>query len=77
VPELTCGISEGVTRKAVRNWLNRDHKKQESITRCKHTKRASAERRREPLGLNWNVLRCVTGLHTGHGHLKNTFLNWN
>jgi hypothetical protein len=38
-PEPACGISTGVAKQVVRDWMNRNHKKNwESVTGLKHAK---------------------------------------
>jgi hypothetical protein len=70
-PEPACGISIGVTKKAVRDWTKRNHKKHwESTTGLKEAKglipEPSARRRKNLLKLNRDQLRWVVGLFTGH-----------
>jgi hypothetical protein len=60
-PEPACGISAGISKKAVRGWTNRDHKKYwESLTGLKQTKGflqgPSVGRTKELLKLNRNQL---------------------
>jgi hypothetical protein len=74
-PEPACSISAGIAKKAVRDWTNRDHQKYwESLTGLKQAKGflhgPSVRRTKELLKLNTNQLRWVTGLLTGHCHLK-------
>jgi hypothetical protein len=74
-PEPACGISVETAKKAVREWTNRDHKKyRESLTGLKQAKGflqgPSVRRTKKLLKLNRNQLRWVTGLLTGHCHLK-------
>jgi hypothetical protein len=74
-PEPACGISVGIAKRAVRDWTNRDNKKYwEFLTGLKQAKGflqgPSARRTKELLKLNRNQLRWVTGLLTGHRHLK-------
>jgi hypothetical protein len=76
--EPTCGISAGIAKKAVRDWTHRDHQKYwESLTGLKQAKGflqgPSVRRTRELLKLNRNQLQWVTGLLTGHCHLKGHF----
>jgi ribonuclease HI len=63
-PEPACGISNGVTKKAVRDWMNRNHKKPwKSVTGLKQAKGliqgASAKRTKNLLKLNRDQLRWV------------------
>jgi hypothetical protein len=60
-PEPACGISVGVAKRAVRDWINRNHKKHwESLTGLKPAKGLiqgpSARRTKELLSLNRNQL---------------------
>jgi hypothetical protein len=75
VPEPACGISMGVARKAIRDWMTMNHKKYwESLTRLRQAKGLiwgpSAKRAKELLKLDRNQLRWVVGLLTGHCHVK-------
>jgi hypothetical protein len=71
-PEPACEISIGVAKKAVRDWMNRNHKKKhlESITGLRYVKvlilGPSARRTKDLLKLNRDQLRWVVGLFTGH-----------
>jgi hypothetical protein len=74
-PEPACGISMGIAKRAVRDWTNRDHKEYwEALTRLKQAKGflqgPSVKRTKELLRLNRNQLRWMTGLLTGHCHLR-------
>jgi hypothetical protein len=74
-PKPACGISIEVAKKAVRDWMNRNHKKHwESTTELKQAKGLisgpSAKRTNGLLKLNRDQLRWVAGLLTGHCHLK-------
>jgi hypothetical protein len=74
-PEPACGISIGVSKKAVRDGTNRNHKKYwEFTTGLKQTKGLllgpSARRTKDLLKLNRDQLRWVAGLLTGHYHQK-------
>jgi hypothetical protein len=74
-PVPACSISIGVAKRAVSNWLNRNHKKQwESTTGLKQAKELipgpSAKRTRDLLKSNRDQLRWIVGLYTGHCHLK-------
>jgi hypothetical protein len=74
-PEPACAISVGIAKRAVGDWTSRDHKIYwESLTRLKQAKGflqgRSVRRTKELLKLNRNQLRWVTGLLTGHCHLK-------
>jgi hypothetical protein len=78
-PEPAFGISAGVVKKAVRDCTNREHRKYwQSLTGLKHAKGflqgPSARRTRKLLKLNRNQLQWVTGLLTGHCHLKGHLL---
>jgi hypothetical protein len=73
--EPACSISIGVAKRAVRDRMNRNHKKQwESTTGLKQAKglisRPSARRTKDLLKLNRDQLRWIVGLFTGHCHLK-------
>jgi ribonuclease HI len=73
--EPACGISIGVAKRAVKNWMNRNHTKQwESTTGLKQAKGPisgpSARKTKDLLKLNRDQLRWITGLFTGHCHLK-------
>jgi ribonuclease HI len=67
-PEPASGISVGVTKKAVREWIHRDHKKHwESLTGLetgKGTHTRTLWQKNQGI-VNINQLRWVTGLHTG------------
>jgi ribonuclease HI len=70
-PEPACGISVGVAKKAVRDWINRNRKKHwESVTGLREAKGLtlwpSARRVKDLLKLNRDQLRWVVGLFTGH-----------
>jgi hypothetical protein len=72
--ELACSIIIGVTKKAVRDWTNRNHKRHwESPTELKQAKGLtlgpSARRMRCLLNFNIDQLRWVVGLFTRHCHL--------
>jgi ribonuclease HI len=74
-PEAACGISVGVTKKAVRDWMNRNRNKHwEAIIVLIQVKGfisgPSARRTEDLLKLNIDQLRWVIGLFTGHYHLK-------
>jgi hypothetical protein len=74
-PELACGISFGVAKRADRNWMNKNHIKQwESLTGLKQAKELivgpSAKRSKDLLKLNRDQLRWTVGVLTGHCHLK-------
>jgi hypothetical protein len=74
-PEPACSISIGVAKKAVMDWINRNHKKYwESVIGLKQAKGLilgpSARRTMALLKLNRDQLRWVVGLLTGHCHLK-------
>jgi hypothetical protein len=66
-PEPARGISIGVPKRAVRDWTNKNHKKQlESTTGLKQAKgiyiRALCRRTKDLLKLNRDQLRWVVGL---------------
>jgi hypothetical protein len=74
-PDPACGISIGVTKKAVRDCMNRHHKEHwEAIIGLKHAKGfilgPFARRTMDLLKLNKDQLRWLTGLFSGHCHLK-------
>jgi hypothetical protein len=74
-PEPAFGISIGAAKRAVRDWIDRNHKKYwESTTGLKQAKGfiqgPSARRTKDLLKLNRDQLRWVVGLLTGHCHLK-------
>jgi hypothetical protein len=78
-PEPACGISTGVAKKTIRDWMTMNHKKYwESLTGLRQAKGLirgpSAKRARELLKLDRNQLRWVVGLLTGHCHLKGHLL---
>jgi hypothetical protein len=79
-PELACGISIGVVKKAVRDWTNRNHKEYwESVTGLTQAKGLilglSARRPKDLQKLNRDQLRRVVGLLIGHCHLKGHLFN--
>jgi hypothetical protein len=81
-PEPACGISVGVAKKAIKDWMNRNHKKKrpwEATIGLKQAKEfipwPSARRTKDLLKLNTEQLRWVVGLFTGHCHLKGHFSN--
>jgi hypothetical protein len=74
-PEPACGISMGVAKKALRDWMTMNHKKYwESLAGLRQAKGfiwgPSTKRAKELLKLDRNQLRWVVGLLTGHCHLK-------
>jgi hypothetical protein len=74
-PEPACGISIGLAKKAVRDWMSRKHQEYwESLTGLRQTKGLiegpSAKRKKDLLRLNRDQLRWVVGILTGHCHLK-------
>jgi hypothetical protein len=74
-PEPACGISFGVAKRAVRDWMNKNHIKQwESLTGIKQAKelilRPSAKRSKDLLKLKRDQPRWIVGLLTQHCHLK-------
>jgi ribonuclease HI len=74
-PEAARGISLGVAKKAVTDWMNKNHKTHwESTTGLKEAKELilhpSAKRKKVLLKLNRDQVRWVLGLLTGHCHVK-------
>jgi hypothetical protein len=74
-PEPACGISFGVAKGVVRDWMNKYHIKQWEFTSgLKPAKELilgpSAERSKDLLKLNRDQLRWLVGLFTGHCHLN-------
>jgi hypothetical protein len=74
-PEPALGISAKIAREVIRGWTNRKHTEYwQSIYGQRQArdflKRPSARRAGELLSLNRNQLRILTGLFTGHCHLK-------
>jgi hypothetical protein len=74
-PQPALGISAKIAREVIRGWTNRKHVKYgQSICGQRQAKgflkRPSAKRAAELLSLNINQLRILTGLLTGHCHLK-------
>jgi hypothetical protein len=76
-PEPACSISIALAKKAVRDWMNRNHppkKPWESVTGLRQAKGLtlgpSVRRTMDLLKLNRDQLRRVVGLFTGHCHLK-------
>jgi hypothetical protein len=74
-PEPACGISIGVAKKAVRDWMSRKHQEYwESLTGLRQANGLihgpSAKRTKDLLRLNRDQLRWMVGLLTGHCHLK-------
>jgi hypothetical protein len=74
-PEPACGISMGVAKKAIRDWMTMNHKKYwESLIGLRQAKGfiwgPCAKRAKELLKLDRNQLRLVVGLLTGHCNLK-------
>jgi ribonuclease HI len=74
-PELALGISTKTAREVIRVWTNRKHTEYwQSIQGQRQArdflKRPSARRAGELLNLNRNQLWILTGLFTGHCHLK-------
>jgi hypothetical protein len=74
-PEPASGISVGVAKKVVRDWMDRNYKTYlESTTGLKQAKGLtpgpSARRTKDLLKLNRDQLRWVVGLLTGHYHIK-------
>jgi hypothetical protein len=74
-PEPLCGISFGVAKRAVKDWMNKTHIKQwESITELKQAKELipgpSVKRSKDLLKLSRDKFRWMMGLFTGYCHLK-------
>jgi hypothetical protein len=73
-PDPACGISVGVAKRMVRDWMNRNPKQWESTTGLKPAKGLisgpSARRTKDLLKLNRDQFRWLVGLFTGHCHLK-------
>jgi ribonuclease HI len=74
-PEPACGISGNVARRAIRDWVCREHHKYwQSILGQRHAKgfldRPSAKRTAELLKLSRFQIKQVTVLLTGHCHLR-------
>jgi hypothetical protein len=70
-PELVCGISIGVAKKAIRDWMSRKHQEYlKSTTGLREAKGLiqgpTARRTKNLLKLNRDQLRWVVGLLTGH-----------
>jgi hypothetical protein len=80
-PKSALGISDKIAREVIRGWMNRKHTEYwQSIHGQREArgflKRPSGRRAGELLSLSRNQLRILTGLFTGHCHLKDTCLNW-
>jgi len=70
-PALALGISTKIARGVIRGWTSRKDKEYwQSIHGGRQVKRSSAKITRELLSLSRNQLRIMTGLLTGHCHLK-------
>jgi hypothetical protein len=74
-PKPALGICAKIARKVIRGWTNRKRTEYwQSIQGQRQTrdflKGPSARRAGELLNLNRNQLRILTGLFTGHCHLK-------
>jgi hypothetical protein len=74
-PEPALGISAKIAWEVIRRWTNRKHIKYwQSIHGQRQAKgflkRPSAKRAGQLLSLSRNQLRILTGLLTGHCHLK-------
>jgi hypothetical protein len=74
-PEPALGISAKIAREVIMGWSNTKHVVYwQSIHGQRQArdflKRPSGRRAGEPLSLNINQLRILTGLFTGHCHLK-------
>jgi hypothetical protein len=68
-------MSERVAKRAIRDWVCREHQKYwQSTPGQRHAKsfipKLSAKRSEEILKLNRHQARRITGLLTGHCHLK-------
>jgi hypothetical protein len=73
--EPFLGVSAKIAREVIRRWTNRKHTEYwQSIHGQRQArgflKRPSAKRAGELLSLSRNKLRLLTGLFTGHCHLK-------
>jgi hypothetical protein len=74
-PEPALGISDKIAREVIRGWTNRKHTEYWQFIHGQRQargflKRPSAKRAGELLSLSRNQLRILTGLFTGHCHLK-------
>jgi hypothetical protein len=75
-PEPACGISGRVAERAIRGWVCREHHKYwQSISGQKHAKGfflvgPSSKRTAEFLKFRMLQARQVTGLLTGHCHIR-------
>jgi hypothetical protein len=74
-PEPTVGISAKVARGVIRDWMSRKHEGHWQSIRGQRQakgflKKPSAKKAGELLSLIRNQLRIMTGLLTGHCHLK-------
>jgi hypothetical protein len=74
-PEPALGISAKIAREVISGWTNRKHTEYwQSVYGQRQAKgflkRSSARRAGELLGLSRNQQRILTGLFTGHCHLK-------
>jgi hypothetical protein len=74
-PEPASGISGSVARRAIRDWVCREHHKHwQPILGQRHAKGfldgPSAKRNAELLKLSRFQIKQVTGLLTGHCHLR-------
>jgi hypothetical protein len=74
-PEPACGISGRVAGWAIRDWVDREHHKHwQSTLGQKHVKvfkdEPSTERTTKLLKLSRVQIRYMTGLLTGHCHLR-------
>jgi hypothetical protein len=78
-PEPALGISAKVARGVMRDWMSRKHEKHwQSIRRERQAKgflkKPSSKKAGELLNLSRNQFRIMTGLLTGHCHLKGHLL---
>jgi hypothetical protein len=72
-PEPALGLSARIAREMVMGWMNRKHADywQSGQKQAKgFLKIPSAKRAQELLSLSTNQMRVITGLLTGHCHLK-------
>jgi ribonuclease HI len=72
-PDPACGISFGVAKRAINDWMNKNHIKQwQSIMGLKQAKKLisgpSAKRSKDMLKLKRDQLRWIVGLFTRHCH---------
>jgi hypothetical protein len=80
-PGPALGISAEVAREVIRNWKSRKHEKHWLPIRRQRQakgflKKPSAKEAGELLNLSRNQLKIMTGLLTGHWHLKGHPFKW-